>query len=158
MRDDVRENMQKKMASILPGVLRDRGWKDQMELHSIFLQWAKVVDETVSGHAQPLKIVKGTLWVEVENSAWLQQLQFQKVSLLRSINDYFQEKKIRDIRFVLPQLCGQEPRREHKVRFEAPPPEELKRFEEQAGFIEDEATRNALIRFWYLAKACIRED
>ncbi|SHO51418.1 DUF721 domain-containing protein [Desulfopila aestuarii] len=158
MRDEVRENKQKRMAAILPGVLRDRGWQAQMELHSIFLQWAKVVDETVSAHAQPLKIVKGTLWVEVENSAWLQQLQYQKVSVLKSINDFFQEKKISDIRFVLPQLSGQEPPKEHKVRFAAPPPEELKRFEEQAASIEDEATRNALVRFWYLSKACIREE
>lgn len=158
MRDDVRENKKKKMASILPAVLRDRGWQAQMELHSIFLQWSRVVDETVSAHAQPLKIVKGTLWVEVENSAWLQQLQYQKISVLKDINNFFQEKRIRDIRFVLPNLSAQQKPKEQKVHFAAPPPDELKRFEEQAACIEDEATREALVRFWYLSKACIREE
>ena len=158
IRDDMREKTKIQVASILPGVLRDRGWQAQMELHAIFLHWANVVDESVSSHCQPLKIVKGVLWIEVENSVWLQQLQFQKVSVLKSINNFYGEKKIRDVRFVLPQLSLQAQAKEHSVRFAAPPPEELKQFEEQACCIEDEATRNALVRFWYLSKACVRED
>ena len=94
MREDVRENQQKRMAAILPGLLRDRGWDAQVELHSIFVAWPKVVDETVSAHAEPQKIVKGTLWVEVENSAWLQQFQFQKMALLNSINGFLKELEL----------------------------------------------------------------
>lgn len=157
MRDDVRENMKRKMAAILPGVLRDRGWETQIELHLIFPHWAKVVDETTAAHAEPLKIVKGTLWVEVENSAWMQQFQFQKMFLLESINGFLKGAKIHDIRFVLPHSENRPCAEEEKVRFAAPHPDDVKRFEEQAAFIEDEATREALIRFWYLSKACVRE-
>lgn len=157
MRDDIRENMKRRMAAILPGVVRDRGWQTQIELHSIFPHWADVVDETTASHTTPLKIVKGTLWVEVENSAWLQQIQYQKMFLIESINNFLRDAKIRDIRFVLPQIEKKEHDEKSQVRFIAPPPDEVRRFEEQAACIEDEAARDALIRLWYLSKACVRE-
>ena len=157
VKDDIRENMQRRMAAILPGVLRDRGWEAQVELHSIFPHWSEVVDETTAAHAEPLKIVKGTLWVEVENSAWLQQIQFQKMFLLESINSFLKNVRIRDIRFVLPTLERKPRHEEPRLKFVAPPRDELKRFEEQAAFIEDEATREALVRLWYLSKACVRK-
>lgn len=157
MRDDVRENMKRQMAAILPAVLRDRGWEAQIELHSIFLHWRRVVDENAAAHAKPLKIVKGTLWVEVENSAWMQQLQFQRVLLLEAVNGFLRGVKIRDIRLVLPQRDEPVKDEEPQVRFSAPPREDVERFEEQAACIEDEETRQALIRFWYLSKACVRK-
>jgi hypothetical protein len=157
MRDEMRENMKRRMAAILPGVLRDRGWEAQVELHSIFPHWAEVVDADTAAHAEPLKIVKGTLWVEVENSAWLQQIQFQKMFLLESINAFLKNARIRDIRFVLPKIERKPPPEEPQLKFVAPPRDELKHFEEQASFIEDEATREALVRLWYLSKACVRK-
>ncbi len=158
MTDDVRQDKKKRMRTILSGMLHDRGWEAQLELHSIFLHWGKVVDPEVGAHTQPLKIVRGTLWLEVENSAWLQQLQFQKVSVLRSVNSFLQGQEIRGIRLVLPQVSGPARPRDPLVRFQAPPPEEVQRFREQAACIEDEATREALIRFWYLARACVRDE
>jgi len=158
MTDDGRHNRQRRMGAILSGVLHDRGWEAQLALHSIFLHWGKVVDPEVSAHADPLKIVKGTLWLEVENSAWLQQLQFRKVEVLRSINAFLQGPKIRGIRLVLPQVLGPAEPREPLVRFQSPPPEEVQRFREQAACIEDEAAREALIRFWYLSRACVRDE
>jgi len=155
---DYAKNSGNKMVAILPAILRDRGWEAQMELHSIFIHWAKIADASVSGHAEPLKIVKGTLWVEVENSAWLQQLQYQKVALLKSINGFLQGQKIHNIRFVLPQPEKQVKLPEPKIRFQAPTPQALKQFKEMAACIEDEQTREALIHFWYLSKACVREE
>jgi predicted nucleic acid-binding Zn ribbon protein len=157
MRDDWKRNQQRMMAAILPGVMRDRGWQAQIEQHSIFPNWSKVVDETTAAHAEPLKIVKGTLWVEVENSAWMQQFQFQKLFLLETINNFLKNATITDIRFVLPKAEKKMKKDEQKVRFAAPPADDVKHFEEQASFIEDEATREALIRFWYLSKACVRD-
>jgi hypothetical protein len=77
--------------------------------------------------------------------------------LLESINGFLKDAKIRDIRFVLPRIEKRPEKEEQRVRFSAPPPEDVKKFEEQAAFIEDEATREALIRLWYLSKACVRD-
>ena len=153
------DRRKKGMADLLPSVLSERGWQAQLALHSIFLHWRDAVDISISSHTEPLKIVKGTLWVEVENSAWMQQLQYEKKAVLASVNEFLGgEKKIRNIRFVQPQPERQSAKREPKVQFVAPPPEELHRFQEQAGSIGDEAAREALIRFWYLARACVREE
>ena len=152
------EKKQQQMAAILSGVMRDRGWQAQLELHSIFLRWAELVDEEVALHAQPLKIVKGVLWVEVENSAWLQQFGYQKVHILRQLNSVLAGQKLSGLRFVLPQLDGRKKEEQQQLRFSAPPQEEVRHFEEQAAFIEDKAAREALIRFWYLSQACVRDE
>lgn len=145
------------MGNILPGLLRDRGWETQLELHSIFPNWRRVVQDDAGKYAVPLKIVKGTLWLEVENSAWLQQFQFQKISLLDSINGFLKNSSIRDIRFVLPSGKEKQDAPREKVQFKAPARDEVKQFEEQVAFIEDKDIRDSLVQLWYLSKACVRE-
>lgn len=146
------------MAAILPGIVRDRGWVVQLDLHSIFPRWRQVVDEDAAAHGKPLKIVKGVLWVEVENSAWLQQLQFRKVMMLESINRTLTRSQINNIRFVLATSDDKPEKDEKRVHFVTPPPEEVRRFEEQVAFIADREAREALVRLWYLSKACVRDE
>ncbi|WP_163337138.1 DciA family protein [Desulfopila sp. IMCC35008] len=148
---------EKIMGNILPGLVRDRGWETQLDLHSIFPVWHRVVQGDAGKYAVPLKIVKGTLWLEVENSAWLQQFQFQKISLLDSVNAFLKKSSIRDIRFVLPSGKEKESTSVEKVRFKAPARDELKKFEEQVAFIEDKEIRESLVQLWYLSKACVRQ-
>jgi hypothetical protein len=152
-----RKKSEKILGNILPDVVRDRGWETQLDLHSIFPAWKEVVQGDAARYTVPLKIVKGTLWLEVENSAWLQQFQFQKIALLDSINTFLKKSSIRDIRFVLPSGKEKTEHAREKVRFEAPAREDLKRFEEQVALIEDEAIRDSLVQLWYLSKACVRE-
>ena len=74
------------VADILPSLVRQNGWEVQLDLHSVFGNWVELVDPETAGHCRPLKIRQGILWLEVENSAWLQQLRFQKYQLLETIN------------------------------------------------------------------------
>ena len=46
---------------------RDQGWQEQLDLHSLFLTWDKLVDDETAAHAWPLKIERRVLWLEVEN-------------------------------------------------------------------------------------------
>ncbi len=153
----MRRKKEQPMSAILPGVLRDKNWERQLDLHSIFPKWQELVDEETARYAVPRKIVRGILWIEVENSIWLQQLQYKKVVLLDTINAFLKKSSIKDIRFTLP--SEEEKRKEKKqaLKFEPPPPQELQKFEEQAAFVEDDASREMLIRLWYLSKACKRE-
>lgn len=145
------------LGGILPGLVQDRGWEVQMDLRSFFPHWQELMEPDVALHSRPVRIAKATLWLEVDNSAWLQQLRFQKVTILEIINGYLKKSQLRDIRFTLPdggeaiQTVGE------KVRFQAPSAEEISGFEDQIAYIEDQAIRDALMRFWYLSKACIRE-
>ena len=80
------EKGQESLAAALPGLVRDKGWEKQLDLYSLFLDWEKIVDKTTAQHARPLKIVRNVFWVEVDNSSWIHQLQFQKVQILESLN------------------------------------------------------------------------
>ena len=41
------------MAEILPGLVHDKGWQKQLDLHTIFTDWREIATEEVVKHAQP---------------------------------------------------------------------------------------------------------
>jgi hypothetical protein len=143
------------VADVLPEVTRHQGWDVKLDMHSFFPKWKKVVGEDIASCSKPLKITKDTLWLEVESSTWMQQLQFEKLRILEAINATLKLSKIRDIRFVLPHASGEQAEEcGPGLSYVPPDPKELEKFEQQVGIIEDEASREALLRLWYLAKSC----
>ena len=146
------------VSGVLPDIVDHKGWKMKLDMHSFFPIWHKVVSENVASCSRPLKIVKDTLWLEVSNSSWMQQLQFEKRQILQDINATLKISRIRDIKFILPQDDkGAREKDEKPLSFVSPDPEVLQKFEQQVGVIEDDAIRDSLIRLWYLSKACRRE-
>lgn len=146
------------VADILPGLARQNGWEFQLDLHSIFGKWETIADPDTAEHCRPLKISRGILWLEVDNSAWLQQLRYMKYQLLESINSSLRQSRIEDIKYVLPK--GRSPQKaadKGAIRFAPPPVLEIDKFKSQISFIGDEQCREALFRFWYLARACRKE-
>ncbi len=158
MRKKQKNPFQKTVSGVLSHVVKDRGWEQKLDAHSVFLNWGKLVGDEVATCCQPHKIVNNVLWVEVENSSWMQQLQFEKIALLERLNSSLRLSRIGDIKFILPEKAKKVGKKaESKIRFKAPDPEELKEFEQQASLVEDEKSREALVRLWYLSKACIKE-
>lgn len=146
------------IAEVLPRVSRDNGWERQLDLHSVFPNWGKLAGEEIAEHARPLKIEKAVLWLEVENSAWLQQIQYVKPELLERLNDFLKLSTLKDIKMVLPKSeWRQAPPSSPKVTFVRPNPEKIAQFQRQAECVADEKCREALIQFWYLAEACKRD-
>lgn len=164
MKFETRDRMKKRKeayttpASILNGISDNNGWQKKLTQYSIFQHWRKIVDKDLAAHAGPLKIVQDVLWIEVENSAWMQQFQFAKLSLLQTLNEFLYETPLVDIRLV---LKDDRPKAKTDdsagVRFEAPQPEDIAAFEDQAATIGDAECRDALVRFWYLCHACKRD-
>lgn len=116
----------------------------------------------MSEYAQPLKIDRGVLWLEVANSSWLQQLQYEKMELLDTLNSCFRLSSLKDIKMVLPK--GRDgmtkPSTQESapaIRFVKPSEEKIAAFQQQVECIADEKCREALMQFWYLAQACKRK-
>ena len=80
------------------GIIRDKDWETKFDQHRVFLVWSEIVDSETGAHARPLKIVNDVLWVEVDNSAWVQQLQFKKLELLDLLNHHLRVSYFTDIR------------------------------------------------------------
>jgi len=158
-----KENFKKNQISrMLPGLVQDKGWEKQLDLHSIFPRWQELVGEEVDRHTQPLKIERDVLWLEVENSAWLQQLQYQKLELLDTLNSCFRLSRLKDIKMVLPKgSAGKSAKSDQQsapvIEFIKPSEEKIAAFKSQVECIADEKCREALMQFWYLAQACKRK-
>lgn len=146
------------VADLLPSLVRHKGWEKQLDLHSIFPRWQSLVNEDFAKHAVPLKIVREVLWLEVENSSWLQQLQYGKFELLADLNDFLRLGYLKDIKMVLPskkdKLSFNPEEKGPPIRFERPSSEKIASFQQQVDCIGDEKCRDALMQFWYLANAC----
>lgn len=150
------------ISGVLPGLLRQRGWEYQLDLHSIFPRWQELVGEEMCEHARPLKIEKEVLWLEVDNSSWMQQFQYEKMELLEALNKVLRISRIKDIKMTLPKGKGVKagpPGRKSgpAIEFVRPSEDKVAAFQRQVECIADEKCREALMQFWYLAQACKRK-
>jgi Dna[CI] antecedent, DciA len=146
------------LAALLPQLSRHRGWEEQLDLHSIFVRWHELLDSEITDHCQPLKIVKNVLWVEAENSAWLQQFQFQTVFLLEILNKSLRISTLEGLRFCLAEKEKNEENKKGQIlRYVQPPAKDVAAFERQVESIADKDVRDSLVRFWYLSQACRKE-
>ena len=143
---------------LLPQLSQQRGWEEQLDLHSIFVNWQELLESDITDHCRPQKIVKKVLWVEVENSAWLQQFQFQTLLLLDILNSSLRLSKLKGLRFCVEEKSHRAAdEQEVSLSYVQPPAKDVANFEQQAGIIPDQEVREALVRFWYLSQACKKE-
>jgi predicted nucleic acid-binding Zn ribbon protein len=144
------------ISALLPRVARQQGWQRQLDRHSLFLHWDALVGQPISSHAHPLKIVNNVLWLEIANSAWMQELQFQKLQLLETLNKTLRVSRLKDIRFTLADSDTSKERPEPSVHFSRPAPAATEAFQHQIASIEDEKIRDALMNLWYQSHSCRR--
>jgi len=159
MNNPIRGGKTDKLSASLPEIMRDKGWERKLDQHRVFIDWQSLVDETTAAHSRPLKVVKDVLWLEVENSSWMQQLQYQKFFLLQTLNEYLKISRFSDIRFVVEEKKKEAVvKKEKRIRFVPPSKADVERFKEQISFIEDEQIRESLMRLWYLSQACRKDE
>jgi predicted nucleic acid-binding Zn ribbon protein len=144
------------LAALLPQITHEQGWQKQLDSHRLFLRWDTLVDPTTRTHAQPVKIENSVLWLEVDNSAWMQQFQFQKIPLLETLNAALSLSRLTDIRFILSDCHGDRKPMVPKVSFIHPDPADCDVFYEQISSIEDDTIRDALMSLWYQSHSCQR--
>ncbi|CAG35661.1 DUF721 domain-containing protein [Desulfotalea psychrophila] len=147
----------KDVTSLLPGLVRAKGWEVELERYDVFRNWEKLLGEEVAGCSAPLKVERNILWVEVENSVWLQQLQYQKAWMLDEINAFLKLSSLADIKLLIKSGRPKEEKEETRIDYKPPAAAEFEKFKEKTAWIEDEASREALQNFWYLFHACKRK-
>lgn len=148
------QNEPQNVATLLSGISNRQGWRKQLDIHSIFLHWDKLVDTSTSVHARPLKIVHNVLWLEISNSAWMQQFQFQKIHLLETLNKSLRLSRLEDIRFILSNSLKTVEPVKKTVHFVQPSAAAQESFQKQIAVIGDEKIRDSLMSLWYLSHSC----
>ena len=64
----------KSIEAILPGVLSHLRLEQRLDEAKIQTIWAQTLDPTLVAHAQPAGFAKGTLFVNVDSSVWLNEI------------------------------------------------------------------------------------
>lgn len=70
----------------------------------IIREWKDIVGTEIAKVARPVKIKFGTIFVNVENSAWLQELFFLEREILNKLNKQTKGKPIKKICFRVGQI------------------------------------------------------
>jgi len=61
-------------ASLIPKLLKEMGLERRRAEAEIVRVWNHLIDPTLTAHAQPTGIRKGTLFVSVDSSVWLDEI------------------------------------------------------------------------------------
>ena len=89
----------KHIAKSLKESLKKAGLYQGVKSIKIQELWPKVVGEKIANKTEANYINNGTLFVEVFNSTWRQELQFQKKDIIEKLNKEIKEKIVREIKF-----------------------------------------------------------
>lgn len=89
------------VGEILEKTLKALPVTESFRVYPIWKNWESLVGPAVAGKTSPDFVRGKTLFVSVENSVWLHQLNFEKGALLAKILSLHPDEEITDIRFKL---------------------------------------------------------
>jgi predicted nucleic acid-binding Zn ribbon protein len=72
--EKLRERPAQSAGAVLPKVLTDLRLDRRQAEAEILRVWNHLIDPTLTAHAQPVGLNKGTLFVTVDNSVWLDEI------------------------------------------------------------------------------------
>src|SRR5215472_13200873 len=77
----------RRLSSSLDDVARTIGAPPADALAVVFSRWEEVVGPGVAAHSRPVSLVRSTLVVSVDHSAWATQLRYLGATILARITD-----------------------------------------------------------------------
>lgn len=90
-----------RVRGILDRVVKSLDLERGLREHRAVSCWPEVVGERVARSARAVAIRKGTLFVEVESSAWMHQLVFLKPTVIERLNERLGAETVGDIVFSM---------------------------------------------------------
>jgi predicted nucleic acid-binding Zn ribbon protein len=85
---------------ILPALLKDLKLDARQAEAEIVKVWNSLLDPAVTAHAQPANLHKGTLFVNVDSSAWLSEIvRYRRKEILDRLQHSFGRSVIQKISF-----------------------------------------------------------
>ncbi|MCL2791439.1 MAG: DUF721 domain-containing protein [Desulfobulbus sp.] len=135
------------MGAALPEVFAAKQWGTQWRLFRLGKEWPGIVGDQVAQLTSPAFFRRETLWIFVQDSAWMHHLQYVKADLLARVNRHLEGQSVTDIRWRLhphplpqPERCFPEPREID--------PEREKSFCLMSEAVANQECREALQRLW----------
>jgi len=85
----------------LENVLTEYQLAVDIDAYKVFYLWGDIVGEKTSQHTKPVRINKGTLFVEVDDPLWLGQLRYMKIEIIDKIDERVKKGVLKDLKFYL---------------------------------------------------------
>ncbi len=138
------------LGRVLHPYIQRSGLAPKIRENRLIGAWEQIVGKGVAEATEPARLQNRTLQVKVANSVWMQQLQFYKKLMIQKVTQFLGEPFIQDLRFILGEKGGEEPKRKKK---EPIPIRELKReekekIEREVGCLSDGEMREVLSRLF----------
>jgi hypothetical protein len=89
--------------------LRDLGLQKRLKTEQLTVLWPRIVGPSVAKIAHPAQFRNGTLFIDVADSVWMQELKFQEGELIGRLNDALREPLVRRLFFQLARTPPPEP-------------------------------------------------
>ncbi|NBR86030.1 MAG: DUF721 domain-containing protein [Verrucomicrobia bacterium] len=94
------KNNHQPLAALLPGVLSGLGLERRRGEAEIVKVWNDLMDPQVAAHAQPAGLNKGTLFVTVDSSVWLDEIvRYRRREILDRLQHSFGREMVKKISF-----------------------------------------------------------
>ena len=87
---------------VLSRLFKRLGLDDELQGWKAVEDWAGIVGPRVARHTRAIAFEQGVLRVEVEGSAWMHELGYLKLDLIKAVNRELGTDRVRDLRFVIP--------------------------------------------------------
>ena len=90
----------KSIETILPGVLGHLRLEQRLDESKIQTLWSQILDPTLVAHAQPAGFAKGTLFVNVDSSVWLNEIvRYRRQEILERLQTALGKTVVQKISF-----------------------------------------------------------
>ena len=90
--------------------LRDLGLQKRLKTEQLSVLWPEIVGPSVAKIAYPAQFRNGTLFIDVADNVWMQELKFQEGELIGRLNEALHEPLVRRLFFQLARTILPEPR------------------------------------------------
>jgi predicted nucleic acid-binding Zn ribbon protein len=90
----------RRAGDVLPALLKELRIEARQADAEIMKVWNALIDPAVTAHAQPVNLHKGTLFVNVDSSAWLSEIvRYRRKEILDRLQNSFGKSVVQKISF-----------------------------------------------------------
>jgi predicted nucleic acid-binding Zn ribbon protein len=87
-------------SDLLPKLMKDLKLDDRRAAAEIVKVWNSSIDPIITAHAQPANLVRGTLFVDVDNNVWLSEIvRYRRKEILDRLQHSFGKTMVQKISF-----------------------------------------------------------
>ncbi len=98
--EKARASAARTVADVLPGLMKELRMDARQGEAEIVKVWNALIDPAVTAHAQPANLHKGTLFVNVDNSAWLTEIvRYRRKEIIERLQNSFGKTVVQKISF-----------------------------------------------------------